>query len=55
MTLEQLIDLLQRRTVWLQAERARAVDRGDVESVLALDADLTTTQATLATLTAAVG
>jgi hypothetical protein len=53
MSPEQLIELLQNRVLWLQAERARAVERGDVAAVMALDADLTATSGTLALLQAA--
>jgi hypothetical protein len=50
MSIKELIDLLQARLTYTQGQRAVAAQRGDVAMVQQLDADITSTQATLTTL-----
>lgn len=51
MTDDELADLLRRRISNLQQLRAAAAQLGDVDRVLALDADISATQAQLDDLT----
>jgi hypothetical protein len=53
MSIEELIQLLQNRLANNTQQRAAAAQRGDVAQVAAIDADSSTTQATLDFLQAA--
>lgn len=50
MTIDQLIEMLQRRVVHLNSLRAAAAQIGDVACVDLLDADISETETTLAQL-----
>lgn len=47
MSIQDLITLLENRLMFSQAQRNAAVQRGDVSMVQALDADITSTTASL--------
>lgn len=53
MSIEELIQLLQNRLMFTAAERERAVARGDIPYIEALDRDATRTTASLTALQAA--
>lgn len=47
MNIQDLITLLQNRIAFTQAQRAAAVQRGDIALVQSLDSDIASTQGTL--------
>jgi hypothetical protein len=52
MTIEQLIELVVKRMTYLSALRAAAERLGDVQQIIAIDAELADSQATLDSLRA---
>jgi hypothetical protein len=54
MSIDELIDLLQARLTYTWAQRVAASQRGDIATIQKLDADLASTQGTLAQLQALV-
>jgi hypothetical protein len=54
MTIEELIALLRNRLSFAQTRRTEAFQRGDIETVTAIDADIAATNASLAVLESAV-
>jgi hypothetical protein len=53
MSIEELIALLRNRIAFAQTRRIEAFQRGDVETVAAIDADISATNASLAVLESA--
>jgi hypothetical protein len=54
MSIEELITLLRNRLSFAQTRRTEAFQRGDIETVATIDADIAATNSTLAVLESAV-